>query len=78
MLRQGLVLASVGLAIGMALSLGLTRLMSDNDLLYGVRSRDPVTFVLVPVALLGMALLATYVPARRAARVNPMDALRAE
>ena len=77
-LRQGFVLAVVGLAIGLALSFGLTGLMSDRDLLYGVSPRDPVTFALVPALLLGVAILATYVPARRAARVNPMDALRAE
>lgn len=75
-LRQGLAIAVVGLASGMALSLALTRWMAS--LLHGVSPRDPLTFVLVPVVLLVVALLATYLPARRAARVDPMDALRAE
>jgi predicted permease len=75
-LRQGMVLALVGLPIGLAMAVGLTRLMSG--LLYGVSALDPVTFVVVPVGLLLVTLLASYVPARRAARIDPMAALRAE
>jgi ABC-type antimicrobial peptide transport system permease subunit len=75
-LRQGLILAAVGVAIGLALALGLTRLMST--LLYGVSPVDPVTFAVVAIGLLGVALLASYVPARRAAGVDPMNALRVD
>jgi predicted permease len=75
-LRQGLVLAVVGLGVGMALALGLTRLMAG--ILFGISPRDPVTFALVPLLLLFVALAATYLPARRAAQVDPMEALRAE
>ncbi len=75
-LRQGLVLSVVGLGVGMALALGLTRLMAG--ILFGISPRDPVTFALVPLVLLFVALAATYLPARRAARVDPMEALRAE
>jgi putative ABC transport system permease protein len=75
-LRQGFVLAVVGVAIGLALALGLTRLMST--LLYGVSPADPITFAIVAIGLLGVALLASYLPARRAAGVDPMNALRVE
>lgn len=75
-LRQGFVLASVGVALGVALALALTRLMSS--LLYEVSPLDPTTFVVVAAALLAVALLASYIPARRAAGVEPMEALRVE
>ncbi len=75
-LRQGFVLAVVGVAIGLALALGLTRLMST--LLYGVSPADPITFAIVAIGLLGVALLASYLPARRAAGVDPMNALRVD
>ena len=75
-LRQGVVLALIGLPIGLGLAVGLTRLMAG--LLYGVSALDPVTFVVVPLGLLLVTLLASYVPARRAARIDPMAALRAE
>ena len=73
---QGMQLALVGVAIGVASALGFTRLMSS--LLYGVKPWDPVTIVLVAVLLSGVTLLATYLPARRASRVDPMVALRYE
>jgi putative ABC transport system permease protein len=75
-LRQGIVLAAVGVGFGVTLALGLTHLMSN--LLYGVSPLDPVTFVAVSAGLLGVALLASYLPARRAAGVEPMEALRVE
>jgi ABC-type antimicrobial peptide transport system permease subunit len=69
-------LAIVGVILGAASALGLTRLMSS--LLYGVKPWDPLTIVLVSVLLSGVTLLATYLPARRASRVDPMVALRYE
>jgi len=73
---QGMTVALIGAAVGFAGSLLLVRLL--KSLLYGVQPTDPLTFVLVPMVLCGIALLATYIPARRAARVDPMRALRYE
>jgi ABC-type antimicrobial peptide transport system permease subunit len=73
-LRQGLLLAGVGIAIGLVAAGAATRVMST--LLYGVSALDPVTFVSVAVGLGLTALLASYVPAARAARVQPAEALR--
>lgn len=76
---QGLRIAIVGLAIGVVAALILTRLLSSfSHLLYGVGTSDPVTFAAVSVVLTGVALLACYIPGRRAARVDPMAALRHE
>jgi predicted permease len=69
-------LALIGVAIGLMLALSLTRLMAN--LLYGVGPRDPLTFIAVPGVLISVALLASYLPARRATRVNPIEALRYE
>ena len=75
-LRHGLRLTLIGLAAGIILSLGLTRTL--RSLLFGVTSTDPVTFAGVIVLLLIAGLLACYIPARRAANVDPMVALRYE
>jgi putative ABC transport system permease protein len=75
-LKQGMALACAGLAIGAAAALALTWLL--GAMLYEVRASDPGTFALVAVALVVAALLACYIPARRATKVDPMEALRCE
>jgi ABC-type antimicrobial peptide transport system permease subunit len=74
--RHGLTLTAIGLAIGVAASIGLTRFMST--LLFGVSATDPITYAAVSAILGAVALLATWLPARRAARIDPMVALRAD
>ena len=76
MVGQGLRMTLVGVGIGLALSLGLGRLLST--LLYGIQAHDPLTFVAVAALLVGVALVASWLPARRAARVDPAVTLRAE
>jgi ABC-type antimicrobial peptide transport system permease subunit len=73
---QGARLAGIGIAIGLLAALGVTRLMAA--FLYGVQPTDPLTFVTVSLLLAAIALLACYVPAHRATRVDPMMALRYE
>jgi predicted permease len=75
-LGQGMRIALIGIVIGIAAALGLTRLI--NKLIYGIRATDPVTFLGVAILLITVALLACYVPARRAMRVSPIVALRHE
>jgi putative ABC transport system permease protein len=72
--RQGLLLAFVGVALGLFAALLMTRLMSS--MVYDISTRDLTTFAVAPLIFLGIALLASYLPARRATKLNPVDALR--
>jgi ABC-type antimicrobial peptide transport system permease subunit len=74
--HRGLILAGIGIAFGAVAAAGLTRLMSS--LLFGVTPLDVATFVLAAAFLAMAALFATYIPARRAATIDPMETLRAE
>ena len=75
-LKQGLALAFVGTAVGLLTALGLTRF--GATLLYGVNPTDRMTFVVVPSFLMALAVLASMLPARVAARLDPVDILRGE
>lgn len=74
--KHALVLAGIGVAVGLSAAFAVTGLMST--LLYDISPRDPLTFGLVPLVLVVAALIASFLPARRATRVEPVDALRAE
>jgi len=74
--RHGLVLAMIGLAFGLVGAVAITRLMSS--LLFEIKPVDPVTYGAVAIGLAGAAALASYVPSRRAAAVEPVEALRVE
>jgi ABC-type antimicrobial peptide transport system permease subunit len=76
LLGQGAMLAAVGLVIGTVAAVAATRVLSS--MLYGVSGTDPVVFASVAVLLGAVALAASYIPARRATRVDPLIALRAE
>jgi putative ABC transport system permease protein len=73
---QGLRPALAGVACGLAAALGLTRLIAS--LLFGVKPSDPLVFIVVPVILVVIALVAVWLPAMRASRVDPIHALRCE
>jgi putative ABC transport system permease protein len=73
---QGMRLALIGMALGVAAALALTRVM--RTLLFNVSATDPATFALIALLLVGVAFIASYVPARRAAKVDPLVALRSE
>jgi putative ABC transport system permease protein len=75
-LKQGIFLALIGIALGVAAALGLMRLL--NSLLFGVQAADFLTFAIVSSAIFVVALLACYIPARRATKVDPLVALRYE
>jgi len=75
-LKQGMLLATIGSLCGLLIAFGGARMM--KSLLYGVSASDPITFTCVALLLLIIALLACWIPARRASRVEPMIALRAE
>jgi putative ABC transport system permease protein len=74
-IRRGLTLTLAGVAIGLAAALFLTRLMAS--MLFEIGDRDPTTFIIAPLIFLAVALLASYLPAQRATKVDPMEALRA-
>jgi ABC-type antimicrobial peptide transport system permease subunit len=74
--RYGLALAGAGAAAGLAAAAGLTRLM--KSVLFGISPVDPLTYAAVPLVLIAAAVLASYLPARRAASVDPVETLRAE
>jgi len=74
MIRRGMALAMAGVAAGLAGALALTRFL--GSLLFHVKATDPATFLAVALILTAVALLATYIAARRAARIDPMAALR--
>ena len=75
-LRSGLKLAGAGIVLGLSGATALTQLL--RSLLFGIGPTDPVTFAAAPLLLVSAALLACWLPARHAARVDPMDALRHE
>ena len=75
-LSQGMKLAGAGLLLGVLAAIGLSRFMAS--MLFGVGAMDLVTFIAVPVLLLVVAMLACLIPARRATRIDPLEALRAE
>ena len=75
-IRQGMTVCLAGAVIGLGITLAAARLF--GSVLYGVSGADPLTYLSVPAVLLGVALLACYVPARHATKVDPVEALRAE
>jgi ABC-type antimicrobial peptide transport system permease subunit len=74
--RSALTLTLIGVAIGIAAAAGLTQSM--KSLLFGITPLDPLTYLIVPLVLTAAAVLASYLPARRAAAINPVEALRVE
>jgi ABC-type antimicrobial peptide transport system permease subunit len=75
-IQQGMTLVLIGVLVGMASAFGLARIMAS--FLFGITPRDPLVFIVVPMVLAGVAWLGVWLPARRAARVDPVLALRVE
>ena len=75
-LGKGAMLTLIGMGIGLPLAFGLANALSS--LLFGVKAADPIAFIVLPLVLAVVATLASYVPARRAVRVDPITALRCE
>jgi putative ABC transport system permease protein len=75
-IKQGMSLVLTGVVIGLMAAFGLTRLM--KTLLFGISETDTTTFVIIPLLLVSVAMLACYIPARRATKVDPLIALRSE
>jgi ABC-type antimicrobial peptide transport system permease subunit len=75
-IRQGMLLVLIGAALGTAAAIGLTRFL--ESFLYGVTALDPVVFLAVPILLSVVALAAVWLPAHRASRIDPIQALRCE
>jgi ABC-type antimicrobial peptide transport system permease subunit len=73
-LRKGVALAGVGIVAGLVFSASTASMMAS--LLYGIRPHDPAVFLVVPLLLLAVAVLASYLPARRATKISPIVALR--
>jgi putative ABC transport system permease protein len=73
---NGMLLTGIGIAVGLPLAFGLARALSS--LLFGVNAADPFAFIGLPLILASVAALASYLPARRAVRVDPLTALRYE
>jgi putative ABC transport system permease protein len=76
MLKEGFILSLLGVAIGLAASFAVTPLMAD--VLYGIKPHDPLTLALVSLFLIGVTIAATYLPGRRATKLDPMVVLRNE
>jgi putative ABC transport system permease protein len=74
--REGMLPAGIGVLLGLGIAFGLTRLL--GQLLYGIRAADPATFAGVAILLAAVALLSTYIPARRTRDLHPSTALRTE
>jgi ABC-type antimicrobial peptide transport system permease subunit len=75
-LREALMLTAIGVAIGLPIALALVRLM--RSLFYGIEPHDPITMIGTVVIMVAVAILAAWIPARRAAKIDPMEALRYE
>jgi len=75
-LKQGMLLAVIGAAVGIIVALPVARMA--GNLLYGISATDPLTYVGITLLLMAVALLACYLPARRATRIDPLIALRVE